>query len=152
YDADTGRVIGSKQLPGKNASHLQFSRNGRVLIGRMGDPLVAYHAWDVETGKEIGKHAPSNGYWVQYVALSPDGMTAALTHMGPTFRKLSLWDVGRGSEREFGTLNHFPAQFSGDGKRVFSTDGSRLFAWDVATGAALWSRERLSTKRSEVVP
>src|SRR5262249_54737619 len=110
-----------------------------------------YHAWEVETGKEIGKWSPPDGYWVQNVAVSSDGNLVALATQGPGTGKLLLWEPARNDERTIGNPTDFPVIFSQDGKSILSSDGSRLFAWEVATGAPLWTHTTV-TRRTDVHP
>src|SRR5262245_58969964 len=135
YDAATGRLLGTKKLPGKRASQFLFSQNARVLIGQIGDTSNTYHAWDVETGREIGKLEKDEPYGVFRAAISADGTKVALATLGRGLGKLHLWDLITGKDREIGSdrADVRAVCISPDGKRIFAQHDTGLRAWDVAT-------------------
>ncbi|HLW67890.1 MAG TPA: WD40 repeat domain-containing protein [Gemmataceae bacterium] len=151
YDLASGRLLKTTQLPGKRPQQLHFSQNGRVLVGQIWDSQWSYHAWDVESGKEIGHWKPPDGFWVINASISFDGDLVALATQGSGTGKLVLWEPARSAERTIGNPTNFPVILSQDGKRLYSTDGTQLFMWDVATGKQPWIH-RTVTKRSDVHP
>ncbi|MFL5340623.1 MAG: sigma-70 family RNA polymerase sigma factor [Gemmataceae bacterium] len=146
YDTGTGRLLRTKQLPGEDVQSVYaISQNARVLLGTLGKREAFFHAWNLDTGRLLGKLEPKEWYFGYSWALAADGMSVAIGTLdgrgGVSF--LHLWNVSTGEDRVIGQHRGYvqTVRFSPDGKVIFTLDGLGLHAWDVASGAELWSRK-----------
>jgi len=119
---------------------LAVSPNGKTVVTGSQDGTA--RLWELATGKQVRQFRDegelSGGAMVLSVALSPDGKTLALAHLGGGEAGVTLWDVAGG--RMLGRLTRYKyciasLAFSPDGKSLV-TEGllaGYLHLWDLTT-------------------
>src|SRR5262249_16600314 len=106
------------------------------LVGRQ-----TYVALNLDSGKRIRVLEMKEPYPYR-IAMSSDGKTVALTthDYRTNAGHVKLWDVTTGAEREIGQHSgSVTVRFSRDDKTVVCADSFGFHAWDVASGAKLWT-------------
>jgi RNA polymerase sigma factor (sigma-70 family) len=132
----TGKRVRQFQAGQGGITYLAYSLDGRTLVGGSHDHLV--YAWDVRTGKEVGRIAPPRHF--QALTLSRDGKTLATASYNEQTSSLCLWETTGGRKlRQWQAHRGEVAAlaFSPDGKRLASasTEGEdRLCVWHVPKG------------------
>ncbi|MFN4034295.1 MAG: WD40 repeat domain-containing protein, partial [Fimbriimonadales bacterium] len=113
---------------------VQFSRDGRRF-------LMESKLYDTETGAVLGQ------YTGEPTALSQDGRFVAEYEMAaPRTAEVRLYAVGNSTpifsapiEVDRGSNNTLELHFALGDQRLFLLKDDLLYAWDTATGAALWT-------------
>ncbi len=142
FDLSTGRVLYALDRSGYAVEGVAFSPDGRTVATRQGD---AIHLSDAATGKQLRKIAlpTANPRSItQWLTLSPDGKTLAITSDGKT---IQLIDIDKGTVLRSLAHQHvvFAAAFSPDGRLLaaggYDSEGNTYFAriWQVAGGKEL---------------
>jgi WD40 repeat protein len=139
WDVRTGDLRATLSDLGE-VSHLAFSPDNRLLI--VGGPHI-FAIWDLKAGKSL--HNEYFSQWIDDVALSPDGLTAAVALR----RSITLYDTRTGTrvrsfpdpDTWFNTLT-----FSADGRRLVSSTYDRATIWDLETN------ERIASYRTRREP
>jgi WD40 repeat protein len=121
----------------KEARHLAFSPDGKMLAVASGDPAIVT-LWDIISGRQIGRFQHSNS--AQGVAFSPDGQTLAIANWQG---RVYLWDfAAHGGKVDARDLISWHAHsksvvgvaFSSDGKTLATgSEDHTVKLWNVAT-------------------
>lgn len=148
WDTATGREV-RKLVTDSVPGRLLLTADDRILLADTG-PMNAVQAWDMETGRELGRMAdpslmpmskeynPRSWPTISGLALSADERFLALVAIRDGASSLSIWETG-----SWQFLRAFPpSEARNDGQTMlFSHDGSSLFAansdstilqWDVS--------------------
>jgi WD40 repeat protein len=126
--------------PGKdeNITSLAIAPDSKTVV--TGSYEGTARVWELATGKPVREFRDEGGPWggnvIFDVALSPDGKTLALSHVGEA--GITLWDVaggrraGRISGPEYRVLS---LAFSPDGKTMLAggLDDTAIHLWDMGT-------------------
>jgi WD40 repeat protein len=135
FEAATGKEVRTWD-PGDIRS-LQFTPDGRALVGAMGDETVRW--WDRDSGKELRRISGS------LLAASADGRYLAVRDAS----NVQLWDAARRKElRRFPIPpggyfastcrdGHSPYALSADGRILVRADWSTIHVFDTETGKPL---------------
>jgi WD40 repeat protein len=143
WDATTGALTGSRQLPGPPPG----PRRGQIVLSSDGSRLAARQPtalefWDVAAGarlRSIAQDPPP----VHGGAFSPDGRTFVASAKADDGRPvMALYNLRDGSRRTFGALwaTLAGAAFSPDGQRLATAAGraQSLQVWELESGRMLW--------------
>src|SRR5262249_8367504 len=143
FDVNSGSGGQALASPNREVGQLRFSADGRVLVGGGGvtgrDGSAV--AWDVNTGKELGRFSLTGENYRAGFAVSPDG--SLLAGWGQK-TGIVLWDVGTGKEAQrisLGENNAIPcttAVFSPDGKHLAAAEFAAVSVWETATGQLVY--------------
>jgi WD40 repeat protein/predicted Zn-dependent protease len=165
FETATGRLLHTLGDHAGGVGHLEFTPDGRRLLTQTFNaaaqdkkPAIngAARVYDVESGRLlVGPIRHEN--WVVAAVFSPDGkllltagdrpavsgwadkLLSALPAGARGDGAVQLWDVETGQRRR--VLTHpdqvVRAYFSGDGRRVATSDGTAVRMWEAATGKLL---------------
>jgi WD40 repeat protein/serine/threonine protein kinase len=139
WDAATGKLFKSVDLPHVICPSLVWSPDGRNLAGAVGRWIYIWDAVNFTQSKILDGHADT----IRCLAWSPDSTSLASACDDSTAK---IWDVARGSEVST-LLGHatsvYSVAWSPDGKRVVT--GSWDFSvkiWDPITGTEVCSFDK----------
>lgn len=162
WDAETGALRQTRELPGEATSPCVLSPEGSRLARVVFGPATQLEIWDVQTGRKERRLAIEDGGYMSLVAFSAEGRRVAL--MGYRLSKgtgpagtdvardprLRAWDVATGKEIFAADMPKGVAGerllFTPDGKRLLISFNSALegtHCWDIATGRRLWQNKEL---------
>jgi WD40 repeat protein len=119
-------------------NRLYFATDGKIAYTHSDDGPLTVHAYDVATGKFLGKADESHTHWR---AVSPDGKRLAVAVYDRKTREGSviLWEVGTGKEvgrLQSGSFLLSDGRWSKDGTKLAGATAFRAWVWDVKTGRA----------------
>jgi WD40 repeat protein len=134
WDTATGELLW--RLAGFNAERLEFTPDGRHLLGAPGGGQNAWHVWDAVTGKPSEQLRPPTVGYAWTFAVAPDGGSVVV----PTRTDYVLWDLKKGKmlHRWAGANQAGKVAFAPDGRSLVTCD-TILRRWDVATGKPLYA-------------
>ncbi len=140
----TWETASGRELP---TPHLEGDFRGFLLDGGMiavARPDGALSLRDATTGKGLHEFKGA-GKRLDFVSLSPDGKTLAVTnrfevenHRPKEGATIQLWDMASGRETvQFGDIYTTRATFSPDGRILATAEDGRVRLWAPATGVEL---------------
>ncbi|MEJ2208465.1 MAG: BTAD domain-containing putative transcriptional regulator [Anaerolineae bacterium] len=140
WDAATGKRLLLLAGHGAPVAHVEFSRDGTLLVTAGGRDQTA-RVWDAATGQQVTILTGHSGA-VLHATFSPDGTRIATASEDATAR---IWDTATGQ-----ALATLSAHTAGVAKSLFSPDGARLVTigldpdtspkvWDVVSGEELFT-------------
>lgn len=104
-----------------------------LLAGSPRRPVLAQDA--LRTLQPVDKFEPADGYFIQRMALAPDGKTLLVVCQDDS---AVLWDLGgRKPARSLPGPETLDAQFVGDGRRAVTVSGKNVILWDTADARML---------------
>ncbi len=140
----TWEAASAREVPAPHGEgdSLVFLLDSRLIAALRPDGALSMR--EATTGKELQQFREA-GKRIDFVSLSPDGKTLAVTNRpeaenhrpkeGPT---VHLWDVATGRETiQFGDVHTALATFSPDGRIVGTVEEGRVRLWDPATGVEI---------------
>ncbi len=132
WDVLTGQEVRSFEGSLGIITGLAVSRDGRRLFAGSDHGL---HAWDVETGQEIGRIGDAG--IINAVALSPDGQFLFFASAGDS--SIHMWDLKTSQEvRDFPAVGIASLALRPDGQVLFGVGSKNsIRAWEAATGRQL---------------
>jgi WD40 repeat protein len=155
WDAVTGRLRQTHELPGNGVAVPELSLDGELLaLAEESDKLAI---WDVATGKRLRTlvlKGISGAWCIPFIAFSTDGQKIAAVGLrqerqNGTGRHDSLvrvWDLASGKEifrRDIRNNNQsYLLIFSQDGQRLLASfngsQGTYCCCWDISNGQEVW--------------
>ena len=150
WDLDSGRQVGSLEVPDGTCSGISMSADGRVaLTGCDAQSVETLHVWDLNRRRLLrvgsafrdaqGQKIDPAGMRATALVVSSDGhyaLTAGLDHV------LRLWDLGNGLCEACweGHLDRVNAlALTSDSRIAVSAGNDGIRVWDVASGSCLES-------------
>src|SRR5262249_20934125 len=123
---------------------LEFTADGRTLIGRCPSGDFGLHVWDVASGAMLKDWYGHRGLdTANNLAMHPDGQRIASTRFGETYSDpaerengVYLWNLESGRlEKSFTTPNGVArCGFSPDGRWLVAKSERGAHVWDLQTG------------------
>jgi RNA polymerase sigma factor (sigma-70 family) len=157
YDAATGnKLFRLDHGDVKEVSAVAFSANGKTIVStdwkdsgvKGSGGICGLSVWETSTGQRL-RHLSVAGFYPRCLALSPDGMSAAVGGGSePNQGLIRLWDLQR--EREvlaYPVPGHVITSlaFSPDGRMLVSAGSDRAVRlWEVVTGKQIFVRKEHS--------
>ncbi len=153
WDADTGALRQTRELPEALRDYHAVSLDGRLLV--LPDASIV----DLSSGKAICTLITEKGAWPYCAAFSPDGKQVAAVLERREENIVAVWSVATG-ERIF--TRKISNQVFGS-QLIFSPDGKRLLApltdheggmrcWDIPAGRLLWENKELGSYSLVITP
>jgi RNA polymerase sigma factor (sigma-70 family) len=136
YDAATGRLRRTLQLPGAGEAQSVLSPDGRFVAVPEG--VFGMTVWETGTGKQVHAFAGGRDDVIHTAGFSADGRTLAVVNGANECR---LLDLATGKVRELGAPGGRPIclAFSPDGKRLALVMHDRtVLCLETRTGRRLW--------------
>jgi RNA polymerase sigma factor (sigma-70 family) len=147
WDAATGQLRSTRQLPGGTVWNHCLSADGRWLATE-GPGRGAFTVWDVATGKEARRLAIKDAGAIDHWAFSHDGTKVAATGHEGDRQFVRAWELATGKEVFAKDVperaGSGPLTFTPDGKRLlasFTSSDVGTFCWDLATGELAWQNK-----------
>jgi RNA polymerase sigma factor (sigma-70 family) len=156
FDALTGELRGTRQLPGSALWFFKLSPRGRFVLSQSRTPNGQFQLdlWDLAQEKRV-QTLPCGEFsiWSNVgIAFSADEDQVVLTpYQVGTKRKVVLWDLKTFKAVDLWTQERDIYERSQDPLALFSPDGRRVIAchldliircWDAENGKLLWESER----------
>ena len=124
----SGKLVKALSGHSKAVSSAYWSPNGKYILTNSDDSYV----WDI-SGKQIARFKVDNKWKIRDAGFSADSQRIFVT----TSEKTYVWDLSGRLIREIKNQKELNsnAEFSPDGKRLFTTDDT-IKVWDIRDGAA----------------
>jgi RNA polymerase sigma factor (sigma-70 family) len=156
WDAATGELRQTRELPGEAWSIVNLSPDGRWMLRTSGSPREHLEVWNVQTGAKARTLTIEGSRYIMPAAFSTDGKRVAAVghrrvegvpgHLDDHL--VRTWDLATGKELFAANVRNNVATsllaFSPDGKRLLATFSSveeGMYCWDIATGRRLWKNK-----------
>jgi len=164
WDALTGKLRQTRELPGETWGPFVLSFDGRLLARVVSDPDYRVEIWEVPTGKKLRDLTIKESGYIMPVAFSADGKRiAAVGHRRPkdpgneSEHLVRAWDLADGKEIFSKDVRNNVASdvvaFSPDGNHLlasFSSIDEGLYCWSIAKGTKLWQYKKFGGRTSLV--
>jgi WD40 repeat protein len=140
WDAESGKLLRQRVLPGSYAYRTYLSADGRLLAAQEEGVDRPIEIWDVAAGKRLHKLRLPQLTGIYRETFSPDGKTYAVSQTGGGKPIVRLWDMASGKQREL-TGHRSSADslvFSPDCKLLAASDRRSVICWDLARNEQLW--------------
>ncbi len=155
WDAATGKLRQTRELPGQGIAAVVLSPDGKMLAAAEGNEKLA--VWDVPTGKRLQtlilKGATAE-WCIPLIAFSADGKQIAAVGQRQEGQDggsrhddlVRVWELSSGKEifrRDIRNNNQrYLLTFSPDGQRLLASfnnsQGTYCCCWDIANGQQVW--------------
>jgi RNA polymerase sigma factor (sigma-70 family) len=156
FDARTGELLATSQLPGSPAPVFRISPRGTFVLSQAfsSKGQVQLELWNVAQGKKVQTLACGE-YWIfgaNGIAFAPDESQVVLAPVqGSRERKVVLWDLQTFKTRDLWLQEKEIYEHYFDPVAVFSPNGRRVLVchhdltircWDTESCKLLWESER----------
>jgi RNA polymerase sigma factor (sigma-70 family) len=152
WDAASGELRQTRELPGESCDDTVLSRDGQRLLRSTGAERL--EVWDVRTGQQVRALSFKGVQRIFPFAFSVDGKYVAAVGHKDDDRLIRAWDLATG-QTIFSKDVHSNTLLRSDVLVAFMPDGKHLLAsfnwtkdgtycWDLATGRKVWQNRNLS--------
>lgn len=158
WDAATGKIRQTRELPGEDIANLMLSPDGKMLA--MAGEKEKLTVWDVPTGKRLQTlvlKGVSAAWCIPLIAFSSDGQKIAAVGWrqerqdgsGRHDDLIRVWDLRSGKELFRTDIRNnnqsYLLTFSPDGQRLLASfnnsQGTYCCCWDLDSGRQVWQNK-----------